>query len=81
MPHISYSESAAPQAVEGVKIKIEIESHEDKRKTEMRTGTIIQRTEDLIAVEFPCKCRTGSFKESFRLMDLATRLIKWEVIG
>lgn len=81
MPHISYLDTAAPKSVEGAKIKIEIESHEDKRKTEMRTGTIIQRTTDIIAVEFPCKCRTGSFKESFRLMDLAAGLIKWEVLG
>lgn len=81
MPHISYIDTAAPKAVKGVKIKIEIEDPNDKRKTHMRVGKIIQRTKDIIAVKFQCICGKGSFIESFRVMDLAVGIIKWEVVS
>lgn len=78
MPHISYLDTTAPKAVEGAKIRIEANVG---KKPEMRNGIIKQRTNDLIVVEFPYRHGKGSFIESFRVMDLAAEIIKWEVIG
>jgi|GEM_PF-4432735 len=80
MLHISNLDTAVPKLQVGTTIKIEIDDEDKKRKTYMRVGKIIQRTKDLIIVEFPCIKGDGVFRRSYRIMDLAAKLVKWEII-
>lgn len=78
--HISYLDTAVPKLQIGTTLKIEIDDEDKKRRTCMRVGKIVQRTKDLIVVEFPYIKGNGSFKRSYRVMDLAGKLVKWEII-
>ncbi|SCG82707.1 hypothetical protein DW1_1134 [Proteiniborus sp. DW1] len=80
MPHISYIDTAVPNVKVGTMLKIEIDNEDKKRKTCMRVGKVIQRTKDLIIVDFAYLKGNGSFRRSYRVMDLAGKLVKWEVI-
>lgn len=80
MPHISRIDTVMPKAQVGTMLKIEMDDEDKKRRTCMRVGKVIQRTKDLIVVEFPYIKGNGSFRRSYRVMDLAGRLVKWEVV-